>query len=302
MKPLNDALEIDSEDPLDVGVEGQASDWLDGRDACSLFSELRGTGVAPIIVTAGGFEYLWPMGHPDAKRRAADLAAYEAASAREALGEDTANARDHTERFEAALDRLGKACACDPMTVLHRLDLDTLGAIDSGDDEVDLDPECFEPDDVAEAYRVAVARRKELLATARKESPFGMVITSSFERPYDVETAIAELPCGPESRVLALATTPARVLLHLDFGGFNNCPPSSVHARVWEYWNEAIGLEPALIGEASITGIITRPITTRAALVKFAVEVASYDHDIIDGDLAFLGAVVRSSLVRFWWD
>jgi hypothetical protein len=122
-------------------------------------------------------------------------------------------------------------------------------------------------------------------------------------RAYDVDTALAELAPGT-CRVALLPMDGARILLHLGYGGFNDCPGPHVHARVWQHWAETLGAEPAVIGGDTLTGIVTRPIATREALVRFAREAAIYDLDAIapEGWLPFLGGVFRSATVRFWWD
>src|SRR5262249_15436377 len=110
--------------------------------------------------------------------------------------------------IDAALDRLGAACGGDPIAILHRIDPNTLAAIDS-EDAVELDLDGLDADDVREAYRDAMARRAEL----RKAAAGGLTVQVPV-RTYDVDTAIDEFGPGP-SRIAAMPGDAARAFLYL---------------------------------------------------------------------------------------
>lgn len=303
-KPLHVAL--DREAAIDLGIEALMTDVVSSARAVEIYAQARRdratTGMTPIILAEESLDFLWGGGGEDELTRVkSNLAAFETTTAAQTLGAGDAKARDFERELDALLDRLGKLGACDPMTILHRLDNDLLGEIEADEGEVEIDPDYFGPDDVAQAYREALAARADLV-TAASASAGGMpAMYVDTVRPYDVDTALAQLWPG-RSRVALLRTDPARALLYLDYGGVNDCPAGHVHARVWQHWFDTIGAEPAVISGPMLIGIAARPVTTRSALVQLAREIAFYDRDAIDGLLPLLGALVHNARLQFWWD
>jgi hypothetical protein len=107
---------------------------------------------------------------------------------------------------------------------------------------------------------------------------------------------------GP-AHVVAFAGDPARAFLYLAYGGWNECPPPHVQTRVWQHCANTIGAEPAVLDEASVYGLATRPPTTREDLVRFVSEAMIYDGDLaIEGVLPLLGQQFRNASLDFWWD
>jgi len=162
---------------------------------------------------------------------------------------------------------------------------------------VEFDEDMLGPDDLREAYEAELAARAETRASV----PGMLVLVQQWSlRTYDVASAIAELAPG-RSRVVRLATTPARALMYLGFGGWNDCPNPHEQARVWEHWANTVGGAPALVEEDALTAIIERPPATRDALVRMAREVTTYCGDsVIEGRLPLLAMLYRSTNVRFW--
>jgi hypothetical protein len=201
--------------------------------------------------------------------------------------------------IEEALDHLGRVTGWDPMAILHRIRLDDLGAIESGEGEVD--PDDLLPDDVAAAHARMLVEREALLEVARRASGRMLALMPTL-RCFDEETALAAITDGP-ARLLLTPASPATALLHLGFGGFNACPPPAGHARAWQRWALTFGGEPVLLDGAGLQAVFARPPATRAALVRFAAEVALYDRDmLINGALTLAGCVYRNARVDFWWD
>jgi hypothetical protein len=259
------------------------------------------TGLVPIVVPA---EVLTHLCWENAQNLRASRAAYEAATnGWTALpGESEPIARS----LEKALDRLGQRTGRDPVSILHRLPVDLLAGLEDQAGGEPLAEEDLLPDSVEEAYSAALreraemrAERAEMLADGRQP---GLLILDSPRRAPDERAAIDELVCEA-GRVLLLATTPARALLELGFGGFNQCPAPETQARIWEHWAQSLGAEPLVIGSDWIGGTIARPVQTRGELVQLASEVIRYDGDsLIEGPLFLLGQLFRNAMLSCWWD
>jgi hypothetical protein len=261
------------------------------------------SGLAPLLVTRDGFdqlrlhEWLAPGGEGGLT---AAFATYDALTAERFFTERAAAAgADPAAAIEGALDDLGHAAHCDPMSILHRLRIDDLEAIASGDAEID--PAELLPDDVTAAHAQMLAEREAFLELARRTRGPQLVMTQNV-RSFDEETALAEIGGGP-ARLLLCSTSPAVALLVLGFGGFNDCPPPAAQARVWGTWASTVSAEPVLLDGATLHGVVARPPATRATLVRFAAEAALYDRDaLMNGALALAGSLYRNAGVEFWWD
>lgn len=291
-KRVHEAFE--QEDIVDLGVAIELTDVLEPARAREVFAAARQEPGWCALVVAEDAQ-LTP-GDLDAAERVKEwLARYDESP-------DPFTELHDGASIDAALARLGEITGGDPLRVLHRLDGETIMAIE-GDDEVELDEEFLLPDDPREAYEAALAAREESRQRAREMPSFGLVLEPpSSIRPHDVATAIAQMSPG-RSRVVRLATTPARALLYLGVGGWNDCPNPWEQARIWEHWARTIGAEPTMIGAATVEGIVTRPITTRESLVQHAREAVTYDRDtVMEGWLPLLSMLWRSSTLSFWWD
>lgn len=289
-KPLHEALEL--EDPVDLGIDIEVTDVLPPARVREVFAAARSEpGRCAIIVAEGARLTFLDEDAPERLRET--LAAYERGGL--PFGDPTTTAA-----FDAALASVAAATGVDdPLRVLHRLDGDTIMAI-GGDEEVEFDEEMLLPDDLRVAYDEMLEARK-----ARRAAAIPGMLTLDQQGPlrtYDEATAIAELGPG-DARVFRLATTPARALMYLGFGGWNDCPNPHEQARAWEHWATTVGGVPAVIHEDALDAIIARPPTTRDALVRMAHEVVTYDRDSgIEGMLWLLATLYRSTSVRFWWD
>lgn len=206
---------------------------------------------------------------------------------------------DPAPELEAALDRLGEAAGCDPMTILHRLRPADLEMFEAEGEPLDFDDLAF-PDDVREAYHQGLAERTAFLEEVRRNGGGSARIEPL--RTYDEATALADLGGGP-ARVALFTCSPAEALVDLGFGGFNACPSPRTHARVWQRWAERYGAEPIFVDSSSIAGSIARPVATRSALITLAREVVLYDPDALAaGQLTLLAQLHRNASIGFWWD
>ena len=260
--------------------------------------------LSPLIVTRAGYDQLrlreWlAPDRPAADALAAALAAHDALTAERFFAARREGAEhDAAEMIEAALDDLGRVAGCDPMAILHRIRIGDLEAIAGGED---FEPADLLPDDVAAAHATGLAEREAMREMARRR-PGPPLIPQQPIRTFDEASALAEIADGP-TRLLLVSVPPTAALLVLGFGGVDDCPPPAAHARVWEHWRAAIGAEPVLLDGASLSGVVARPVATRAALVQFAAEVALYDPDALEsGELALAGTLVRNAGIELCWD
>jgi len=259
------------------------------------------SGLSPLIVTCAGYDDLllreWLAPYPYAAAAlAAARAAYDTltaeqffASRREKLDYDPASMIDE------ALDDLGRAAGCDPMSILHRLRIGDIAAISEGEG---FDPADLLPDDVAAAHAIGLAEREAMLEMSRRRPGPQLMILQQPIRTFDQASALAEIDDGP-TRLLLVSAPPAEALLVVGFRG----PPPAAHARVWEHWRAAHGAEPFLLDGASLSAVVARPVATREALVRFAAEIVLYDPDALaEGPLELAGLLVRNAGIDFWWD
>ena len=313
LRPIHQLAGVAESPPLGAAIV--VSDEMPLRQALAMWSKARAqrdhTGLSPIVVAAGFGElavhgWLGPERNDDL---ATTLAAFEQESADGFFGARARDDGDMAARVEAALDALGARAGCDPMSILHRLPIDDLEAIESGGDgDGDGDggdginfAEPPLPDDVRAAHAQLLVEREAALELARR-TPGPRLLWQQTARSFDEATAVAEITGGP-ARLALVAAPPALTLLHLGFGGFNDCPAPHQHARVWEHWQRAVGAEPVLLDDDRMEGIIAHPIDTRAALVSFTSEVAAYDANTLSaGVLSLAGRLYRNAGVRFWWD
>lgn len=127
-KSVQAALELD--EPFDVGIPIELTDELEPARARELLATTRAEpGWCALLVDAGANHLLGELA--GAERVRAALADYERAS--------PVIARASAEPIEQALTRLGEVTGMDPLAVLHRLEGDTLGAIEGDDVEFDAD-------------------------------------------------------------------------------------------------------------------------------------------------------------------
>jgi hypothetical protein len=269
-KSLEDALDVNA----DLSVEIAITDELEPKRAIAALADARASGQTALLLADEALDYL-SLGEVELADD--ELAVF-------------AGATDAP--IEAALAKLAAAVAGDPLAVLHRLDTDTLAAIEN-DEEVEIDPDCYAPDDPRQAYEAGV----EAFEHARAHA-FGNMFLAEPIRTFDSDSALARLMPG-RARLIRIATTPARALLHLGYGA-GRAP--HIHARVWEAWATTFQAEPLVIQGPSLYGLLGQPVTTRDALVRLAREIAVYDADIIDGWLPFLGTLYRNTSLHFWWD
>jgi hypothetical protein len=306
-RAIQELCEWEAPEPIEAAIV--VSDEVPFAQALALYSEAKAqrdrTGLAPIVVTADGWDellvhqWLYPDGRRALERT---LAAYEATTA------DAFFARRATEpgaenlaaAFDETLDDLRRmASGRDPMSILHRL---RLGDLDGAEEEMDVSADLLLPDDVRAAHAQQMTERAADREWARRSGRTGWSLVLPV-RTFDEATALAEMKGGP-SRLALVSSTPARALLHLGWGGSNACPPPHEQARVWEHWAAAWGAEPVLLsGNNMLAAISARPVDTREGLVRFARELALYDIDLVaHGCLAHLGRICRNVSLDFWWD
>ncbi len=292
---MHEAFELD--EPVDLGIQIDVTDVLTALRAREVYAAARAEPGRCAIIVAEGARLTF-TDFDAAPRLRERLAAYERTT-------DPFGALPPSDSIDRTLAKLAELAGRDALEVLHRLDGETVFAVENEDD-FELDDDMLLPEDPREAYAAVLAQRE----AARAERPavtfggmFGLVLDQSGPpRTYDVASAIAQLSPG-ESRVMRLATTPARALLYLGFGGWNDCPSPHEQARIWERWARTTSGEPAVLHEDSLDAIVTRPVETREALVQLAREVIAYDRDsVIEGVLPLLSMLYRNTSVRFWWD
>ena len=305
--PIQELEESEWPDAL-AGTVVMVTEEVPAAQAVALYRECKrqraASRLSPLIVTRAGYgelrlrEWLAPD-RPATDALAAALAAHDTLTAERFFAERRERGEhDAAEMIDSALDDLARVAGCDPMSVLHRIRLGDLEAIAGGED---FEPADLLPDDVEAAHATGLAEREAMREMARRRPGPSMILEQPI-RAFDEDSALAAIEDGP-TRLLLVSAPPAAALLVLGFGGFNDCPPPAAQARVWEHWRGAIGAEPVLLDGASLTGVVARPVATRAALVQFAAEVALYDPDALqNGGLALAGLLVRSAGVDFWWD
>jgi len=302
--PIQELEECDWPDAL-AGTAVMVTDEMLAPQAVALYQrckQQRGhSSLSPLIVTRAGYDDLrlreWMAPGPVA---AANLqsarAAYETLTADGFFFQRRQSAAgDAASMIEEALDDLGRAAGCDPMSILHRIRIGDFAAISSGE-EFDLAD--LLPDDVRAAHATGLAEREALREMARRRGgPQSMILQHPI-RTFDETSALAEVSTDP-CRLLLVSASPAAALMVVGFGG----PAPAAHARVWEHWRAALGAEPVLLDGARLSGVAARPVATREALVRFAAEVVLYDPDALaEGALTLAGSLVRNASIGFWWD
>lgn len=297
--PVHEILEV--EEPPSSVAPLVATDEVDFERAVELYRAAKGSGLSAIIVPSFEDLQIYELGIEDWPH---SLEVYEATSAEELFARRAADVDvDVDAQLSAALDKLGALAGRDPMSVLHRILPDDLAALESGEDELDIDFDDLPlPDDVREAHAQELAERAALIEHARRAKMAAMLREI---RTYDEPTALAELGRGAAARVRVVlaGSQPFLTLLALGFGGFNECPTPAEQARVWQHWAKVHGAEPVVVRSDGLDAVIARPVESRAALVRFVCEIAIYDRDALtDGTLALAARVYRNSHVTFWWD
>jgi hypothetical protein len=294
-KPAHVVFDLD--DPIDFGVDIAMTDALGRAKALELYrrvlDERDELGVSPVLVTPDAFH----ESYCDVYKSREEFDEIRDRLAATRVPDVFVEERmlEWRGRYEAALDRLAEACGGDPLAILHRVDGDTLGEIDCGDQN-EIDPDALAPEDVRVAYRDVVARNEAARAAA-KGLYFSEVVHS-----YDMDTALEQIKFE-RAHVVVVPGDASNAFAYLGFGACNDCPRPDVHTIAWQHWATTIGAKPVLIDTATVRGFAT-PIASREALVRFACEASIYDADLLqdDGYLSLLGLVFRNANLRFWWD
>jgi len=108
--------------------------------------------------------------------------------------------------------------------------------------------------------------------------------------------------------ILALVPTPAswQVPAHLDFGGWNECPPPAVHVALHHKWHQDFGADIACLSSDVLECTVARSPTTREAALALAREQFLYCPDIVHQGVGSVEALAASLLTAntwyFWWD
>jgi hypothetical protein len=179
---------------------------------------------------------------------------------------------------------------------LDRIERDALQAFEEGDTEADLTPDESAPLDLAKRFAKDLAAREKFIARAKRDYP-DMAVRIEPLRAFDLESAVAELACGP-SRVAVVDCELPDALLYLGFG-----PDPAVHPRVWHAWGERYGARPIHFSRAALQAFVERPPHDLGEHIRFFAEQAAYNPDTrSDGPLCQLGASYRNALLGFWWD
>jgi hypothetical protein len=111
-----------------------------------------------------------------------------------------------------------------------------------------------------------------------------------------------------KSVILALVPTPAswQVPAHLDFGGWNECPPPAVHVALHHKWHQDFAADIACLSSDVLECTVGRPPATREAALALAREQFLYCPDIVHQGVGSVEALAASLLTAntwyFWWD
>lgn len=288
------------------------------REAARLRAE---TGLSPLVIAEEALSNLelsdWSPGQGpwagtlEQRRRFEATSAEDFFASRATEGDPAEPLRDVLRRLEARIGR-------DPSAWLHRIDRDALSAFESGEEEDEdallesIDEES--PDDPREAYERARESRAATLADFAANPPalpegwdasqFKLQVRVDPLRTHDEDSALAEMSDGRAVQVALFGGPPHLALLHLGFGGFNDCPMPFEHARVWERWFNRYGAEPVYIGSHDrLEGFLRRPCATIEELLGLVREVVLYDRDVLmDGYLPLAASLFRNASIGFWWD
>jgi hypothetical protein len=129
-------------------------------------------------------------------------------------------------------------------------------------------------------------------------------------RPADALVAHTDVLHGRPLPEVLLAVIPVAaawmVPCHLQFGGWNDCPPPEVHAALLRYWGGRHGAQLVSMAGDVVELMVSRPPTTREAALALAREQYLYCTDIVDqgvGSIEALAAtLLGGSVWYFWWD
>lgn len=96
------------------------------------------------------------------------------------------------------------------------------------------------------------------------------------------------------------------VPMHLQYGGWNECPMPAEHAAIHRYWNEHYGAEIVGLTHDVIECRIDRPPTSREAAMMLATQQYLYCADIVDQGTETIenlaATLLNGKSWYFWWD
>ncbi len=97
-----------------------------------------------------------------------------------------------------------------------------------------------------------------------------------------------------------------KVMAHLPYGGWNECPSSEIHCALWRRWEEKYGAKIISIAPDTIEAYVQRPPTTKEAAMELAWEQFLYCSDIVhqgtETTSALAASLLNSRAWFFWWD
>lgn len=98
---------------------------------------------------------------------------------------------------------------------------------------------------------------------------------------------------------------PWEVFAWLPFGGWNECPDSSVMITVGKYWYERFHSIPAVVTH-DVLEFVAAPVKDKGAAVGLALEQYAFCSDIVDQGVQTIEVLAdtlsKSSVWYFWWD
>lgn len=90
------------------------------------------------------------------------------------------------------------------------------------------------------------------------------------------------------------------------FGGWNECPPPTVHCAAMRYWQKEYGAEICSMRFDTIECTVSAPPSTREAARQLAWQLYWYCGDIVEyGGQAIsrlAAELIDSNYWFFWWD
>lgn len=264
-----------------------ASEPLDAAAARALWQRLRAAGLGPVIVDAQV-----PL-ELHAEAAASRLAAAAALTPERFIDE---RRREHKRVWlqilaDAVIEKTGKPSALLPEDTSY-------AELSRRCRQVGVD--CPERD----AFADELARLMSLPPDVAERQP----------PPGDFQFAVrdrqlAELGVDVDplrARVVLVAAPLWDLCAHIDYGGWNECPPAPVHAALHRSWHERFGAELAFVGPDTLELAVARPPATAAALRELAWEQFVYCPDIVYQGTGTLDALARelagSPRWFFWWD
>jgi len=97
-----------------------------------------------------------------------------------------------------------------------------------------------------------------------------------------------------------------KVMAHLHYGGWNECPNADIHCAIWRRWEEKYGAKIIGVGTDIVEAYVQRPPTTKLAAMELAWEQYLYCSDIVhqgtETTSALAASLLNSKAWFFWWD